>query len=283
MKAAIGVALGALTLALAGCSGEATQPLGSSRDALIGADLCAALSATVDARCPDITEEAPRHLNVQRAQQQEWLRFSSTHWNDGSGPLQIRGGGQTGPCQVEEAGTLLDTVCTFSTQEVLNGAGQVVYTQPAGVALFHPTHNHWHQDKVADFVLRAGSLDGAVVGQATKVTYCLIDFDAPNGLKSTKTYTDCNAELQGISVGYGDEYHHQTHGQEIEITTLPAGLYYLTHEADPSNKWLELSDSNNASWVKFQLRRDSGSGNGNVSLLAESPCSGLACGNTSNR
>lgn len=273
------------SLSLVGCSSsldDGERP-GTSSQALTGAALCAQLKATVDGRCPDITEEIPGHLNVQRAQQREWLRFSSTHWNEGQGPLQIHGGGQTGPCQVEEAGVLIDTICTFSTQEVLNGAGQVVYTQPAGVALFHPTHNHWHQDKVADFVLRAASLNGPIYGQATKVTYCLIDFDAPNGLKSTKTYIDCNADLQGISVGYGDEYHHSTHGQEIEITSVPEGIYYLTHEADPSNKWLELNDSNNFSWVKFSITRGAASGNANLTILEESPCTGLACGNSSNR
>lgn len=247
-----------------------------------GAALCAELAA-IGGLCPDITEEAPQHLSLQRAQQEEWLRFTSTHWNEGEGPLQIRGGGQTGPCQIEEAGTIIDSICTYSTQEVLDADGQVVYTQPAGVALFHPEHHHWHQDLVADFVLRAGSLDGPIVGQATKVTYCLVDFDAWNGLGSTATYADCNAELQGISPGFGDEYHHSTEGQEIEVTNTPAGVYYLTHEADPSNKWLESSDANNTSWTKFELQRTSGSGNGKIVILEESACTGLACGNTSNR
>jgi hypothetical protein len=239
---------------------------------------------TIDGRlCPDITEEAPRRLGLQRAQQQEWLRFSSTHWNEGPGTLQIRGGGQTAPCQVEEAGTVIDSICTYSTQEVLNSAGDVVYTQPAGRAVFHPDHHHWHQDLVADFVLRSGSLDGPIVAQATKVTYCLIDFDAWNGLGSDKTYIDCNSELQGISAGFGDEYHHSTEGQEVDVTQVPAGIYHLTHEADPSNKWLEWSDANNTSWTKFELKRTSGSGNGKIVILEESACTGLACGNTSNR
>lgn len=251
---------------------------------LNGAGICADLEATKGGLCPDITEEAPFHLNIKRAQQKEWLRFTSTHWNEGPGPLQIRGGGQVQTCQVEENGIIHNTQCTFSTQEILDANGNVVYSQPAGVAMFHPEHNHWHQDNVADFVLRAGSLDGPIVGQATKVTYCLIDYDSGgNGLTKDKTYFECNADLQGISPGFGDEYHHATHGQEIEITTLSPGIYYLTHAADPTNKWLELSDLNNTSWAKFRLRRDSRSGNGLVEWLENSPCTGLACGNTSNR
>lgn len=254
--------------------------------ALNGAALCAYLQATVGGLCPDITEEHPAHLNIKRAHKQEWLRFTSTHWNEGLGPLQIRGGGvtQTRPCVVEEAGTIIDSICTYATQEILDGNRNVVYTQPAGVAVFHPEHNHWHQDNVADFVLRSGSLDGPVVSQATKVTYCLIDYDAGgNGLTSAKYYFECGADLQGISVGFGDEYHHATHGQEVDITTAPAGIYYLTHEADPTNKWLELDDNNNFSWVKFEISRNNASGNGSITVLEKSPCSGLACGNTSNR
>lgn len=249
-----------------------------------GAELCAQLEATSGGLCPDITEEAPAHLNIKRAQQQEVLRFTSTHWNEGRGPLQIRGGGQVQPCQVDENGVIIDTLCTFSSQEILDANRNVVYSQPAGVAMFHPEHNHWHQDNVADFVLRAGSLDGPIVGKATKITYCLIDYDnGGNGLTSEKNYFECGADLQGISPGFGDEYHHATHGQEIDITSVPPGVYYLTHEADPTNKWLELSDANNTSWSKFNLRRDSNSGNAAIDWIENSPCTGLACGNTSNR
>lgn len=276
------LAAGLFFIAVGGCVAE--PDVGAGAQALSGAALCAELAATHGGLCPDITEEAPAHLNIQRAQQEEWLRFTSTHWNEGAGPLQIRGGGQVRPCQVEENGQIIDSICTFATQEILNAAGQVVYTSAAGQALFHPEHDHWHQDNVADFVLRAGALDGPVVGAATKVTYCLIDWDSGgNGLTSSRTYLECNAELQGISVGYGDEYHHTTHGQEIEITDLAPGIYYLTHEADPTDKWLELDDSNNGSWTKFRLRTDSRSGNHSLDWLETSPCTGLACGNSSNR
>ena len=275
------------TLAL-GCAVDDGDDLSSSSQAAkaapSGSQVCSDLQRTVGGLCPDITEEAPAHLNIMRAQGKEWLRFSSTHWNEGLGPLQIRGGGQTQPCQVEENGQIIDSICTYSTQEVLDAARNVVYTKPAGVAVFHTDHNHWHQDNVADFVLRSGTLNGAIVGNATKVTYCLIDYDSGgNSITNDKYYFDCNADLQGISVGFGDEYHHATHGQEIEITRIPAGVYYLTHAADPTNKWIELDDSNNTSWAKFRITRDNKSGNANLTWLENSPCVGLACGNTSNR
>ncbi len=276
----------ATALLLSLSTGCAVEELSSdtTSQALSGAEHCDLLEDSVGGLCPDITEEHPAHLNVKRAHQQEHLRFTTTHWNEGVGPLQIRGGGQTQPCTIEEAGEDIVSICTYSTQEVLRADGEVVYTQPAGVAVFHPDHNHWHQDNVADFKLRSGALDGPIVAGATKVTYCLIDYDnGGNGLTVDKTYFDCDAELQGISVGFGDKYHHATHGQEVDITNVPAGIYYLTHEADPTKKWLELDDDNNTSWVKLRLSRTSGSGNGAVTELEYSPCTGLACGNTSNR
>jgi hypothetical protein len=203
---------------------------------------------------PDIVEEVPKHLQVQNTRQREWLRFSTTHWNFGDGPLQIRGGGQIAPCTID--GIDYDE-CTHASQEVLDAGGEVVASHPAGVALFHPEHNHWHQSGVADFSIRS-SPDGPSVGvEGFKTTFCLIDVEASDqiGRKSERVYWDCNAELQGISVGWGDEYHQSTPLQELDITGLPAGVYYLTHDGDPDQHWLETDDANNNSWVKFQLVR----------------------------
>jgi hypothetical protein len=252
-----------------------------------------------DALLPDIVEEPPRHLSVQNNQQGEWLRFSSTHWNKGAGPLQIRGAGQVAPCQLEESGVLVDYAqCTHARQEILNAQGQIVHSQSAGVSVFHVEHNHWHQNDVADFVLRQGSLTGPVVAKSTKITYCLIDYDKSEGAgkPGDRAYWDCNGEVQGISPGWGDEYHHSTKGQEISILGLPPGIYYLTHQADPTNHWLESDDSNNGSWVKIQLSRQT---NAKVAVLEEQSddctcpagvtnlldkrCVGMACGNTANK
>lgn len=203
---------------------------------------------------PDILEEVPKHLGVQNAQQREILRFSTTHWNFGAGPLQIRGGGQESPCMLEGQ----PTVCTFAMQEILDSSGQVVARHPAGVSVFHPEHNHWHQSNVVEFAVRMTPSGQPVGGRTLKTTFCLIDYDwseLASHPRSTKVYWDCGADLQGISVGYGDEYHHAIEGQSIDITGLPAGIYYLTYDADPNQQWLEMDETNNRSWAKFRLTR----------------------------
>ncbi len=227
-------------------------------------------------RLPNIIEEVPKHLAIQNTRQKEYLRFSTTHWNFGDGPLQIRGGGQVAPCNVN--GVAFDQ-CTHATQEILNADGEIVATHDAGVAVFHEAHNHWHQNDVANFAVRS-SLDGAPVGGAVlKTTFCLIDFDKSDSVQqnSTRVYWECNGDLQGISVGWGDEYHHSTEGQELDITGLPAGDYYLTMDADPDQNWLETNDSDNRSWAKFRLSRTGA--NPEVTVLESSGYEG----NTSNK
>src|SRR5687767_5869619 len=206
----------------------------------------AADAQALGGRLPDIMEEVPKHLGVQNAQQRELLRFTTTHWNFGVGPLQIRGGGQENPCILEGQ----PTVCTFAMQEILNASGQVVAQHTAGVALFHPEHNHWHQSNVVEFAVRK-TLGGQPVGGRTlKTTFCLIDYDWSDLAahpRSTKVYWDCGADLQGISVGYGDEYHHAIEGQSIDITGLSAGIYYLTYAADPNPPSLQTVPPNQRS------------------------------------
>lgn len=207
------------------------------------------------ARAPDIVEEVPKHLNIQNVQQHEVLRFSTTHWNFGSGPLQLRGGGQVAPC-------VLDGVpypqCTIATQEVLDAEGEVVATHPAGAAVYHPEHDHWHQDAVTRFAIRT-SPTGPAIGTVSKTTFCMIDTERRDHRTpgSDRAYADCDDELQGISVDWGDEYHHSTQGQAFDITGLPAGDYYLTQEADPDGHWIELDETNNLSWAEFRIDRTS--------------------------
>ena len=61
--------------------------------ALTTAQTAPVVSSAADAQAlggllPDIIEEVPKHLSVQNAQQREFLRFSTTHWNFGVGPLE---------------------------------------------------------------------------------------------------------------------------------------------------------------------------------------------------
>jgi hypothetical protein len=130
--------------------------------------------ARADSLYPDIVEEIS-HLQIQNEHQREMLRFTTNHINLGDGPLQVRGGDEVDPCTID--GVYYEQ-CTHATQKVLDADGNIVETHPAGVALFHPQHNHWHQSAVAQFEVRQESLDGPLVAGGFKETFCLVDNDA---------------------------------------------------------------------------------------------------------
>jgi hypothetical protein len=232
------------------------------------------------ARYPDIQEEVPNHLSIQNEQQHEMLRFTTSHINLGQGNLQVRGGGQIAPCVVD--GVAYDQ-CTIATQEILDANGNIVETHPAGSAVFHPEHNHWHMSAVATFEVRQTTLTGPIVALGEKVTFCLVDVEPVDGYNKKqypRTYWECNGDLQGIAVGWLDSYHQSTQGQELDVTGLPEGIYYLTHIADPLNHWVESNESNNLAWTKFYLSRKGA--NPEITILSTSPCSGATCGNGGN-
>ena len=231
---------------------------------------------------PDVIEEIPSHLQIQNDHQREWLRFTTVHLNIGAGNLQIRGGGQIASCSID--GIDYDQ-CTVATQEILDATGTVVATHPAGVAVLHPEHNHWHQSAVATFELRE-TLDGDAVSQGVKITFCFVDveFIGDTGAEKKdhpRTYFECNGELQGLASQWGDSYHQSTPLQELEITGVPEGDYYLTHLADPDNNWVESDETNNFAWVQIRISREGP--NPKVEVLDHSPCIVAAqCGTSGN-
>jgi hypothetical protein len=227
---------------------------------------------------PDIVEQIS-HLQIQNEHKSEMLRFSTTHINIGDGPLQVRGGGQIAPCVIDGEPI---AQCTIATQEVLDAQGNIVQTHPAGVAFFHPQHNHWHQSAVGLFEVRMGALDGALWASGKKITFCLVDNDQTILVKkgSSRGYFECNADLQGISVGWSDDYHQSTEGQELDVTGAPEGYYYLRHVADPENHWLETNELNNTACVYFYLARQGA--NAKVYVLQQAQCPPSAYGSKSN-
>jgi len=93
-----------------------------------------------------------------------------------------------------------------------------------------------------------------------------------------REFFDCATSYQGISVGWVDQYHQATDGQQLDLTGVPeADDYYLVSTANYAGVFLEKDYSNNTAWVKFRLYRDS-NGNRKVEVLDHSPCAGGLCG-----
>ena len=224
---------------------------------------------------PDLRAANPHHFTVQNNQQREFLRFSNMVANTGAGDLILR--------------PEHDPINNITTgyQEIENAAGTVIDDEAVSQFVFHPAHNHWHITAVALFEIRkalddgSGGRWGAVQGgQSIKTTFCLIDVIKLEGNSNTtdRTYWDCFPDAhQGISSGWGDQYHHATPGQELEITDAQPGVYYLVSTANEERAFLESNYTNNTAWTSFRVTRDS-QGNAKVAEVAKSPCSGDLCG-----
>jgi hypothetical protein len=168
------------------------------------------------------------------------VRFTTTIWNAGQGPLELRG---------ESSGAK-----TLAYQRIYDDAGG--YTERlAGEFVYHEGHNHWHFESFAQYELwpkpdydqwlASGRQQGQPRWRGSKTTglregFCVRDsglVQALPGNPPDKVYDACDQERQGISVGWGDNYPFYLAGQWILLgeTTLQDGCYVLRVIADPGN------------------------------------------------
>src|SRR6185436_3319905 len=66
-------------------------------------------------------------------------------------------------------------------------------------------------------------------------------------------FHDCGSTTQGLSVGWVDVYTKTLAGQNIDITGIADGVYWLESEADPDNHILEKNETNNVTRIKVTV------------------------------
>ena len=241
---------------------------------------------------PDLRTVVPTHLNLVNAHQQEILRFSNGIANTGGGPWALRphpalGTAPTVTAMQEIRSNGSYYKCGEQPKQVTE-CYDVLAEYPTSVFAYHETHNHWHIDDVAVFEVRKGSPTGPIVGNnRIKTTFCLIDWYKLDDNSPTKerVFFDCYTSYQGISVGWVDQYHQSTDGQQVNLTGIPdADDYYLVSTTNADRVFLEQDYTNNTAWVRFRLSSDS-KGNRKVTVLESSPCDtpGLCGENSTNR
>lgn len=172
----------------------------------------------------------------------------------------------------------------------------ISYTdRPAGSQSYHLLHRHNHIDDWMSINLRLqdpnepDTLKWPTIGKSTKVGYCLADFlpcnhaamngscrdnhvygmgniltdlsNIPNFGMGGASYS-CGATSQGISVGYVDVYNKQTEGMYIDIPPGTCnGMYWITIEIDPKNRYLESNEDNNWTAIPIYLTKQDTPGN----------------------
>ncbi len=227
-----------------------------------------------EALLPDITPGVPKHLNIHNQQQNEFLRFTNVWANIGDGSLEFQECPVVGETQ-QAFQNLYDDAGNFG--DIYAQPPTWVYHEIAGDFIFHENHNHWHIDDVEEFSVRLddNGIPGDIAPGANslKIGFCIIDvykLDGGNSPTSEKVYCDCETDLQGIQPGWIDQYHQSVEGNELDITNLEDGTYFLVHKWNPEGLFVDADNSNNESWVKFQLeQQNNGNGNRKITILEE--------------
>jgi hypothetical protein len=204
---------------------------------------------------PDIQTLPPSDLRVDRGEGGRGtreLRLTNTIWNPGDGPLELR---------AENTGTTTVAYQRVYTHDA-SDTPILAYEREVGTFEFHPAHNHWHFLGFARYELRQVSAGGGIGRQlrvSDKVSFCIIPTSRineriPHGGWGGSYRCGENA-MQGLPVGWGDDYHWTLAGQSIDITGLPEGRYWLVSTADVEHRLQETDESNNRASILIRLTK----------------------------
>ena len=214
-------------------------------------------------RLPDLDQVAPYGLEVSRDRARGGYRlgFGSAVNNLGAGPLIISGRRPRAAVPTMTADQLIER--TGAPLAVVEDVGELRYVRS-------PDHEHWHLLGFERYELRRPARPAALVTDR-KTGFCLGDRYAVRrprlaarpanpvytrrcGLRGT----DRLAIVQGISVGYGDEYEPNLEGQSLSLRGLEDGRYLLVHRVNVDRAIRESDYTNNASSLLVSLRRREG-------------------------
>jgi hypothetical protein len=203
---------------------------------------------------PDLDQRAPRGLVVGGGPGRWTLGFASAVDNVGRGPFWVRGSRRSLFATRMDA----DQVIRLRSggTRVVRKVGWMRYTADA-------PHYHWHLMDFDRYELRrAADLD--LVVRDHKSGFCLADHYGHAGgrvqVAPAFFFGNCRqfepralSVEQGTSVGYTDRYPANFHGQNVELTKVPAGIYVLVHRANPTGRVREVTLANNAASARIRI------------------------------
>jgi hypothetical protein len=223
--------------------------------------------------CPVVDPAAPRGECVQVAPiGAVRLRFTTSADNVGDGPLLIHGRREdTGRPEMtarQAFQSAVDGSIPMSYERAQHPIPATLYYEPSS------SHEHWHLLGFEHFQLRTPSGDTVVTDR--KNGFCLGDRyetddrlpnrpdaeDDPEGrLAALLRRNRCGhhdpealSVVQGISVGYGDDYLHTVDFQWLDITRVPSGTYDVVNIVNGDRTLVEKSYANNASSMAISVR-----------------------------
>lgn len=224
------------------------------------------------ARIPDLREAVPQQLGLQNAHQTTTLRISTSVANTGNGQWQMRA---VNPATIDQP--------QLANQQILRADGTLWNEFTVSQFEYHPEHHHFHIAAVTAYQLFTADGSSDIdpsnnapypgVG-AEKVTFCLIDWVkiSDNSPNNERAYSDCNGQFQGVSPGWMDQYHQELEGQEMDVTNVPTGYYFIVVTANPGHHFIETNFDNNQAWILIFYNNDN-KGNPKMQIINQSSCS----------
>lgn len=130
------------------------------------------------------------------------------------------------------------------------------FDRTAGKFIFHPGHDHIHVENWSQFRIRELLPDsgvGPIIAAGEKTSFCILDLAVYNStlpnFDPDGQFHSCSSTIQGLSVGWVDIYSKDLPGQNIDVTDVPDGVYWLESVVDPDNTILEENENNNATRI----------------------------------
>jgi hypothetical protein len=188
---------------------------------------------------PDMVATKPLTLLIRSEGGKKKLRFSTTFYNKGIGPLEIIGHNDP------------KTGKTYASQYIYEEDGGGVF-KDIGSFVYHPTHSHWHVDQYVFYELwsvKDGHEDERLI-TTEKMSFCIWDQNqhdlSLDKASKVRVYTHtCQRNTQGMSVGWSDTYSAGIEGQDVDVTGIPDGVYVFKTIINPDRKMEEMDYDNN--------------------------------------
>jgi hypothetical protein len=207
---------------------------------------------------PNLVQRPPSGLVVMRTATGHWvLGFTSMVDNRGPGALWIRATRPAGS-SVMQVRQLVQLASGGTRDDAPAGELKYVNANP---------HHHWHFLGFDHYELRSTS-DFKLVVRDYKSGFCIADhygtaIGVPHGPprflgNCAQFHPEARSVEEGASVGYTDRYPAFFHGQQLDLTHVRAGTYWLVHRANEDYYLRETSYSDNAASLLVRLTRRSG-------------------------
>ncbi|MDP9334218.1 MAG: Ig-like domain-containing protein, partial [Actinomycetota bacterium] len=204
---------------------------------------------------PDIRVQVPvSEISIATVAGTKYLEFSHVTWNSGAGPLEMR------PSYDAATGIARMTQALYASDG--NGGWTFVTTVPIvkQPVFVPPSDYRFPMSQFGLYAATAVGGVGALVRPSPKVDFCMTPDKYVGGVPNTPNETayppsNCGSPngTLGLDVGWGDKYDSTDNGENINISSVPDGAYWLRAIADPYHYLRDANVSDNVTDTKVLI------------------------------